>query len=199
MQQFTLEVNKKVDGKYEPVGSVAIHYPLLSELGFDVQPNQVETGEDGKPVNQGLPIYADERHQYAFDSVFSAVKADARNKLVGGTADLKDGASIAETLEELLTVTARSGEALKAIRNCINSFKTWLPSTGKSSNVQAAILALAASHKGLALQSADKKQRFLGYLSKFAETLTPEQATEYSRHLQKLEEACNSVDALDDM
>lgn len=198
MNPYTLEVSKKVDGKYQPVGEVTINYPLLSDLGFDVQPKPVEL-VDGKPVNQGLPQYESDLHQYAFNAIFSAVKADARNKLVSGTANLKDGASIAETVEELIAVAERDGAALKAIRNMLNSFKAWLPSTGKATKTQEAILALATNRKSLALQPAEKKARFLEYIVKFADTLTPEQAQEFGRGLQGLEAACSAVDALDDM
>lgn len=199
MQQYQLDVSKKIDGKYQPVGDIVIHYPLLSDLGFDIQPKAVVLDDKQQPVNQGLPEYEDDKHQYCFDSVFSAVKADARNKLVSGTANLKDGASIAETVEELIAVAERDGAALKAMRSMLNAFKSWLPSTGKATKTCEAILALASNRKSLALQPADKKSKFLNYVTTFAGTLTPEQITEFARSLQGLEVACEAVDALDDM
>ncbi len=199
MNPYTLEVSKKVDGQYQPVGEIEIFYPTLADLGFDIQPKATELDKDNKPVNQGLPQYESDLHQYAFNAVFSAVKADARNKLVSKTATLKDGASIATTVEELIAVAERDGAALKAIRNMLNAFKAWLPSTGKATKTQEAILALASNRKSLALQPAEKKSRFLGYLTEFAKTISPEQATEFAKGLQGLETATTAVDDLDDM
>ena len=199
MQKYLLDVSKKVDGKYEPVGEIEINYPLLADLGFDVTPKPVQLDDKGIAINKGLPDYADEKHQFVFDSVFASVKADARNKLVSGTATLKEGATIPETVEELIAVTERDGAALKAMRACLGAFKAWLPSTGKATKTCEAILALASNRKSLALQPAEKKQKFLVYVEQFAGTLIGEQISEFARTLQGLEVACQAVDALDDM
>lgn len=200
MNKYNLEVSKKDNGKYVPVGNIDIYYPLLSDLGFAVEPKAVELDKDGKEINQGLPVYADDKHQFAFDAVFAAVKADARNKLVTGTATLKDGASIAETMEDLLAVAERDGAALKALREMLNAFKEWLAkNSGKSTAVQTAILSLASNKKGLVLQPAEKKAKFQGYLDSFAASLTPEQITAWERPIAALGEAATSADPLDDM
>lgn len=199
MNKYNLEVSKKEGnpGKYVPVGTVTIYYPLLSDFGFDVAP-KAPVIVDGKPVNQGLPVYSDDKLQFLFDSVFAAAKADARNKLVSGTVNLKDGASIATTLEELVAVAERDGSALIANRNMLTAFKAYLATTGKATATQAAILSLA-NKTSLKLQPAEKKEKFQAYLVNFASTLTAEQAGEFARSLQGLDEACSAVDALDDM
>lgn len=192
MNKFTMEVSKKENGAYVKQGEVIIYYPLLSELGFAVEPEKLD--------EEGFPVYSDDKHQYAFDAILAAVKAQARNKLVSGTATLKDGQAIAETVEALLeSGGANKGDALAAVREFLAAFKAWLPSTGKKEAVQAAVYDLAANRKGLALQTMDKKQKFATYLADFAGTLTAEQAARFSRPLLALNECCEAGDALDDM
>lgn len=191
MQVYNLEVSKKVNGQYEKVGDVSVHYPLLTELGFDVEP----TGKD----DDGLPTYSDEKAQYVFDAVFAAVKAAARNKLVSGTASLKDGNKIAETVAELLTTGERNGAALQNLRDLLNIFKEWLPSTGKDSKTQAALYDLVSNRKALGLASDVVKGKVAGYIAQFAESLEAEQAAKYERILVALNDACESVNALDDL
>lgn len=191
MQVYSLEVSKKVNGQYEKVGEVVVNYPLLAELGFDVEPS----GKD----DDGLPTYSDEKAQYVFDAVFAAVKAAARNKLVSGTATLKDGNKIAETVAELLTTGERNGAALQNLRDLLNIFKEWLPSTGKDSKTQAALYDLVSNRKALGLASDVVKGKVAGYIAQFAESLDAEQAAKYERILVALNDACESVNALDDL
>jgi hypothetical protein len=191
MNKFNMEVSKKENGAYVKVGEVEVFYPTLKDLGIDVDPS--------KESEEGFPIYADDRHQYVFEGVLAAVKANARNKLVSGTATLKDGLKIAETVEELMASGGNTGEALKVLREMLAGFKAWLPSTGKSAVVQAAVYDLVSNRKTIALQSEDKKEKLRGYLSNFASSLNEEQARAWANNLMKLDDACNTVDALDDM
>ena len=191
MQSYKMEVSKKENGAYVKQGDIEIFYPLLSELGIDIAPT--------KNDEEGFPIYSDEKVQYVFDAVLAAVKAQARNRLVSGTATLKPGLTIASTVEELLESGGNKGDALAAVREFLAAFKAWLPKTGKSEKVQAAVYELARNKASVALQSDDKKQKFAVYLSGFAETLTAEQVARFSRPLLALNEACEAGDALDDM
>jgi len=191
MQSYQMEVSKKVDGAYVAQGKIEVFYPLLNELGMNV--------EAAKNDEEGFPVYADEKVQYVFDAVLAAVKAAARNKLISGTATLKAGLSIASTVEELLESGGNKGDALAAVREFLVAFKAWLPKTGKSEKVQAAVYDLARNRSGLAMQPDEKKEKFSKYLSDFAETLTEEQAARFSRPLIALGEACEAGDALDDM
>ena len=191
MQSYKMEVSKKENGAYVKQGDIEIFYPLLSELGIDIAPT--------KNDEEGFPIYSDEKVQYVFDAVLAAVKAQARNRLVSGTATLKPGLSIASTVEELLESGGNKGDALAAVREFLAAFKAWLPKTGKSEKVQAAVYELARNKASVALQSDDKKAKFAVYLSGFAETLTAEQVARFSRPLLALNEACEAGDALDDM
>ena len=191
MNTYKMEVSKKENGAYVKQGEIEIFYPLLSELGLNVEPT--------KNDEEGFPIYSDEKVQYVFDAVLAAVKAQARNRLVSGTATLKPGLSIASTVEELLESGGNKGDALAAVREFLAAFKAWLPKTGKSEKVQVAVYELARNKSSVALQSDDKKQKFSFYLAGFAETLNAEQVARFSRPLLALNEACEAGDALDDM
>jgi hypothetical protein len=192
MKQYIMEVSKKENGVYVKVGDVTINYPLLSELGLSVDPSSFD-------AESGLPVYSDDKQQFAFDAIFAAVKASARNKLVSGTADLKEGNKIAETIEELLSSGGNNGEALKVLRDMLAAFKAWLPATVKATTVQEAIYNLVSNRKTITLQAEDKKQKLAAYLADFAGTLTTEQAASWGRHLTALDELCQTANALDDM
>lgn len=195
MKSYKMEVSKKevVAGtsQYVKQGEIEVFYPLLSELGITIDP--------AKEDEDGFPVYSDEKVQYVFDATLAAIKAQARNKLVSGTATLKPGLSIACTVEELLESGGNKGDALAAVREFLAAFKAWLPKTGKSEKVQGAVYELARNRSSVALQSDVKKEKFSKYLTDFAETLTAEQATRFTRPLEALAEACTAGDALDGM
>ena len=67
MKSYNMEVSKKIDGAYVSQGKVEVSYPLLSELGFAVEPEKFD--------DDGFPVYKDEKAQYVFDAVLAAVKA----------------------------------------------------------------------------------------------------------------------------
>jgi len=191
MQSYNMEVSKKENGAYVKQGEVEVFYPLLNELGLDIEADKMD--------EEGFPIYSDEKVQYVFDAVLSAVKAQARNRLISGTASLKPGLAIASTVEELLESGGNKGDALAAVREFLAAFKAWLPKTGKSEKVQAAVYELARNRASVAMQPDDKKAKFSNYLADFADTLNEEQAARFSRPLLALNDACEAGDALDDM
>lgn len=191
MQSYNMEVSKKENGAYVKQGEVEVFYPLLNELGLGIEADKMD--------EEGFPIYSDEKVQYVFDAVLSAVKAQARNRLISGTASLKPGLAIASTVEELLESGGNKGDALAAVREFLAAFKAWLPKTGKSEKVQAAVYELARNRASVAMQPDDKKAKFSNYLADFADTLNEEQAARFSRPLLALNDACEAGDALDDM
>lgn len=195
MRNYTMEVSKKENGAYVKVGEVQVYYPLLSELGLAVEPSKYVTyDKDNKEQDatadtpESFPIYADERVQYVMDAVLAAVKASARNKLVSGTVEFKDGNKIAETVEELLASGERSGEALKIRREFLSAIKGFLPSLGKSPAYQAQLYDIISNIKGINSQSTDRKALISDVVGKFAETLTPENLTRFSRTLEQIAE-----------
>lgn len=186
MREFIMTVSKKEDGQFLEVGKVKVFYPLLSELGIKIDPK-----EDDK---EGFPVYEDDKVQYVFDSVLASVKSNTRNKLISGTATLKPGLAIAETVEALIESGGRSGEALAAIRDMRAKFAEWLKTIGKSVQAQATLAIYAKNREALMLQPQDKKDLFAGYLADFVSTLTPEEVTRFQRPIQALVEATQPID-----
>jgi hypothetical protein len=186
-----MEVSKKENGAYVKQGEVVVYYPLLSELGLNA--------ETDKTDDDGFPIYSDDKVQYVFDAVLAAVKAQARNKLVSGSAELKPGLSIASTVEELLeSGSGNKGEALAAVREMLAAFKAFLPTTGKSEKYQLAAYNAARQRDSITVMTDDKKQKMQALINAFAESLTAEQAARFSRPLLAINEACESGDPFDE-
>lgn len=190
MNVFDMIVSKKVDGAYQAVGKIKVFYPLLSEMGIAVEPEKTD--------EEGFPIYTDPKVQFIFDSSLAAVKAMARNRLVSGTATLKAGLAIADTVEALLeSNSGNRGEALAARRDMLAAFKSFLATTGKSDAVQKFVLSLATNKEALAVVPQEKKDKFAVYLSDFAQTLTDENAARFANILLSLSEACEATDDME--
>jgi len=190
MQSYVMKVSKKEDGEYKEVGEVTVFYPLLSEMGIAVEP----AGKD----EEGFPTYADERVQYVFDAVLAAVKATARNRLQSGTATLKEGNTIAETVEALLATGERSGEALKTRREYFASFKAWLPSLGKAAAFNTAVYDIVSNVKNIQYQTAKRKANILQLITDHAASLSAEDATRFERIIVQIGEACETAEELSD-
>lgn len=189
MNKFNMDVSKKENGAYVKVGTVDVYYPLLNELGLSV--------EASKDDADGFPIYDDEKVQFVFDAVWAAVKATARNKLVSGTADLKEGNAIATTVEELLAASGgRSGEALETRRAFLASFKAWLPSLGKPTAFNAGLYDLVNASKNLPYVSDARKKLVDNTVAAFGATLSDELLAKYARLITNISELCNSADPL---
>lgn len=194
MKQLNIEVSKKgPDGKYVKQGDVAIFCPTLEEFGFQAE---VAQDKEGKPMEEdGLPVYKEDAANWLQGSVLAAVKAQARNRLQPGTALLKDGAVIADTLEALIAEGERgagSAAALAAIRELKTKFVTWVAGLGKSAAAQAQLVTLFGSKVALALQPEGNKQKMAGYVATFAETLDAESLEKGQRYLQSLLDTCEA-------
>lgn len=203
MQSYVMKVSKKEDGEYKEVGEVSVFYPLLDEMGLSVTPSGYEKeGKDGKMeacvAGEGFPTYADERVQYVFDAVLAAVKATARNRLQSGTATLKEGNTIAETVEALLATGERSGEALKTRREYFASFKAWLPSLGKAAAFNTAVYDIVSNVKNIQYQTAKRKANILQLITDHAASLAAEDAARFERIIVQIGEACETAEELSD-
>lgn len=215
MRKFTMHVTKlEADpegGKAKKaisVGSVEVYYPTLIELGFaGAIPSSWEVEDkDGKPVaakeedSEAFPVYEAEGLDYAFNAVLAAVKANARNKLNSGTATLKDGLKIAETLEELFASGERSGEALKIKSEAIKSFKAYLASTGKAAAYQFQVANWIQKAKDILplLPDAHKKVA-LAHVEAWGKTLDVVTVDRFGRFIQAISDAAEQVVAFDEM
>lgn len=161
---FKLEVSKSVGGKKQPLGNVDVAYPTLEELGIDSQP---------KEWKDGLPVYSTDLENFIFTSVIERVKGMARNKLVSGTIDLKLGATIATSLEELIKPPAAGGnaETLKALAELKRQFKEWLAGAGVTEKGQAALSQMFGQPAAIALQSPAMRAKVAERVEAFADSL----------------------------
>lgn len=190
MKKFNMVVSKKEDNVYKEVGRVDVFYPLLSELGFAVEPDSFDK-------ETTLPLYSDEKAAYAFDAIFAAVKSAARNKLVSKTSTLKDGNKIAETLEELLAEgEGNSGEALKIRREYFASLKAYMPTLGKGAAYNAAIYDLISNVKNIVYQGAGRKATIKEIVLAHGLTLSAEDVAKWSRVMTQIVEQTEAADPL---
>lgn len=209
MRQFTMQVTKKenVEGsdkaKAVPVGSVVVYYPLLSEMGIEVAPSKyVAEDKDGKEIDsdesnaEAFPVYASDAVQMVFDALLAAIKATARNRLVSGTATLKDGQKINSTVEEMLEETTRNGAALAARREYMASFKAWLPSLGKPAPWNVGIFDIVSNVKNIPYQSAARKTLVKELVTSHAATLTAEQVAKWEKTMTTIDENASAADPL---
>lgn len=187
------EVSKKVPSvgggnEYQKVGEVLIPIPTLEAFGITAE-HRARTEDD---PDDGLPLYKDEKIAWLFEAVVAQCKAQARNKLVPGTATLKDNNKIAENFEELVAEGERRGnaEALKLAKEIITSFSSFVQGLGKSAQTQAVLVGLFRNKQALALQSDENKTKMKGYLSQYAETLDEKNLERYTKYLTSVEDAC---------
>lgn len=185
---LAVEVSKKVTvgpdkNEYQKVGDIIIPVPTLEAFGVTAKVKEV--GEDG------LPVYEDENMDWLFGAVVASCKAQARNKLVSGTAELKDGQKIAEDFKELTAEGERRGnaEALKLAKEVQTAFGAYVQTLGKSAQAQAVLIGLFRNKQALALQNDETKGKFKDYLGKFAESLEQVDLERYGKYLGSVEEA----------
>jgi len=185
--------------EYEAIGKMNIPVPTLAAFGISAPPATLRgrTAEDGD--EDGLPLYADENLQWLFDAGVAACKAQARNKYVSGTADLKEGQSIAASFEELIATGERIGNKvfMQMLKEAGNAFASWFSGQGKSAPATAMATTLFRKKDALGLQPANIKEKMAGYVSQFAEQLEPADAERYSKYLISVAEACQTTTAED--
>lgn len=201
MQKITMDVSKKVNGKYQKVGAVEINVPVLHDLFSTVEIQKDDKGND--LVEDGLPVYKDDKHNYVQGAIFAAVKAQARNKLVSGTAELKAGQKIAATWEELTAEGERvgNGEALAAVREAKAAFAEHVKTLGKSKNAQDTLNLLFGNKQALSVQSAENKAKMEGYVTDFAEKLAtdaPDQFSRFEKYITGILASCAATEDAED-
>jgi len=204
MNKYTMVVSKKEDGKYKEVGKVDVFFPLLSELGIAVEPEKFEApNEKGEMVActadtpNAMPVYSDEKVQFVFEATWAAVKAMARNRLESGTANLKDGLKIAETVEELLEAGGgRSGEALAARREFFASFKTYLGTLGKAAAWVAGMSDIVSNVKNIPYQSQARKESIKSLMEGYVSQASAESVAKYEKTIQQVLDNAAAADPL---
>ena len=187
-----MDVNQKVNGKYQLVGTVDVPVFDLSEFGIAVEPS----GQD----DEGLPTYSDDRTQFVMDALTQATKAAARNKLQPSSTQLKPGNSIASTVSELIEKAERTGAALAIAREFLASFATYLATkSGKKPAVIAIYNGLAKNRQAIALATEQARNGFAAQLMAYAEQATEEEAAKFGNILNTLSEMCSQEEAEDEL
>jgi len=191
MQVFAMEVSKTENKKYVKVGTVPIFYPTVEEIaGFCQGAKVVKTGEDG------IAEYESPEANWIQTAIFSYAKANARNKLVSGSCELKDGLKIPETWAEFTAETGRSGEALAILREAKAEFTDWISKQGKSEVVTKTLITYFNNRAALELQSATNKGKMQTYVETFAESLSPEKLERLQKPIEAVLEACAAAEVL---
>lgn len=191
MKSFQMDVSKKdpKTSKYVKQGEITVTTPLLA----DVAPFMAAaiTSEE-----EGVPVYDSPEANWLMSAILSYVKAGARNKLVSGTANLKDGLKIPETWAEFTAEGVRGGgEALAILREAKAAFAEWIGKQGKSENVQNTLITLFGNRAALSLQSTKNKDKMKAYVEEFAAALEEAQLERMSRPIEAVLEACSSEEA----
>lgn len=198
MRALTIEVNKKVNGKYAKVGEATIHVPTLDEIGLNAE---IAVNQEGKPEEEdGLPVYKDDKLNWVQGAILAQVKAQARNKLVPGTAEVKAGQAIATDWATLTAEGDRVGnpDALAAIREAKAAFSAWVATLGKSAAAQATLNTLFGNKQALSLQSPDNKGKMAKYVEDFAASLEAAKLERFMKYLTSVTDACNVAQEADD-
>jgi len=187
MNTIKMTMHKKENNKHVAVGTVDIFVPSLEELG--ILGVEIKEGLDENSLLQ----YVDDKVQYAYNAVVSAVRANARNKIVAGTTTLKEGNKIASTVAELLEVGVRGGNgaALAFLRELKAMFAKWVATLGKPAGAQQLLTTLFTNRQALTLRNVATKEKFSDYISDFSESLDEETLEKAENYLQSLLDACS--------
>ena len=194
----SMDVSKKENGAYVKVGEVEYYVPTLEAFGIAAQRS---ADKEGKPLEEdGLPVYSTDEQAWLQAAIHSAVKANIRNKLVSGTAELKPGHSIPATLAELTAPSegAASGAYLKQLVELKKLFSAWVASLGKSAGATQLLIGLFSNKASLATQTTANKEKMAAYIADFAEQLDAEALAGGQRYLQSLLDVCSAEIEADD-
>ena len=185
MQVLKMEVSKTENKKYVKVGTVDVFYPTVEEIAGFCQSAKVKaTSEDG------IAEYESPEANWIQTAILSYAKANARNKLVSGSCELKDGLKIAETWAEFTAETGRSGEALAILREAKAEFSEWISKQGKSEAATKILITLFNNRAALDLQAQPNKAKMQAYVESFAESLSPEKLERLQKPIEAVIEAC---------
>lgn len=189
------------EAKVVKIGTAIVPVPLLEAFGF-TNVSAMKKGDDGKPLfdAEGLPIYENDAHDWAFGAIISQAKMQARNKLVPATVELKDGKHIACTMEELIAEGERVGnkEFMQLFKECRNAFTGYMNTLGKSNEAVAFAVTLFEKKDALQTQPETIKEKFKAYLEGFAVSLEAADAERYNKILARAEEAAATATGLGD-
>lgn len=195
MQSIQMEVSKKVNGKFSKQGEVTITVPVLQDvLAFVASPIKKDEKTGAEIMEDGLPVYEDDKANWLQSAMLAAIKAQARNKLVSGTATLKDNNTIPTDWEGILAEGVRGGgEALAIAREAKTAFAEWMAKQGKSEAATNAVVGLFSNRQALSLQSATNKGKVKAYVESFAESLDEAALERITKPVEAVLAACEDT------
>lgn len=191
-QAIKIDVSKRdpVKKEFVKVGEQTIFVPVLKDImGFVASDIQTK---DGKEVvdDDGIPLYVSEEANWLQGAIIGAVKAQARNKLKSGTADLKDGAKIATDWAELIAEGGRGdGAGLRIAREFKDSFAEWVAKQGLAELAAANLIAIVGNKNALLLQNGTVKAKVKARLEGYAEAQDEQTLEKFMRPLTAVMEA----------
>lgn len=168
----------------EPVGAVEIYVPSLESMGIKAD-RAINADKSLEVDDEGLPVYADDKHNFIFQAVYAAVKSMARNRLDAGTANVKAGSSIPTDWHSLTAEVVRTGGAgLALYQECKTLFANWIKTQGKSAGAIAIITGFFNNKKSLETTGEANKAKMVQYVTDFAGSLDAEQLGKYKGILE---------------
>lgn len=192
MKKISIDVSKKENGKFVKKGEVTITVPTLADV-IPFVTSEVKKDDKGQEVYEdGLPVYEDDKANWLQSAMLASIKAQARNKLVSGTATLKEGLTIPEDWDGILAEGVRGGgEALAIAREAKAAFAEWMSKQGKSEAATQTVVTLFSNKQALALQSAVNKGKIKAYVEAFAESLDETQLERFDKPVQAVLDTCD--------
>lgn len=199
-QAITIDVSKKENGAFKRVGEQTIFVPLLADI-IQYVTSPIKKDEKGNEViEDGIPVYEADPANWVQGAMLAMAKAQARNKMKSGTAELKDGQKIATNWEELCAEGVRDGSGLALAREFKQSFADWIKTQGLSEAASNMLVTLVSNKAALLLQTQATKEKVKARLEAFAESLDAATVEKFMRPLQSAVEACaESADPLADI
>ena len=165
----------------------------------EIKLSKTVKGDNGKNVRQAtgvtlaVPVFTSEELQahsaeaaaWVEQAIEAATLAKARN---AGTQ-----AEVATTIESLIAVAQRSGEALKLFAAFGKDFAEFLAkhASDKKQAVRDTLVAMARNKNILATSNEVRKQALAAQLEAFAEAMTEDQAEAYIGIMENLISLCN--------
>ena len=198
--QVKIDVSKKENGAFKKVGEQTIYVPTLADLMAFVG-SPIKKDEKGQEVyDENLPVYESDEANWIQGAVLASVKAQARNKMVSGTANVKEGLKIAENWAELIAEGVRDGSGLALAREFKTAFADFIAKQGLSEAATNMLVTLVSNKAALQLQTQATKDKVKARLEAFGESLEAEKLEKFMRPLQSAVDACaESADPLADI
>jgi hypothetical protein len=196
--QVLIDVSKKENGKFVKQGEQTIYVPTLKDI-FPFVTAEIKKDDKGNEVfEDGLPVYESDEANWIQGAILASVKAQARNKMVNGTATLKDGHKIAENWAELTAEGVRDGSGLALAREFKAAFQEWVSKQSLSEAAATTLITLVSNKAALTLQQQSTKDKVKARLELFATEMEADVLEKFTRPLENAMAACEvAADGLD--